>query len=95
MSLFDRADGARVWALALLACAVTGCASSSPNYDARFGQAVRQNLQAQTFNPQAGESADLVQGLDGGAARESVQRYRDSFKAPPAVTNVINIGGAR
>ena len=73
---------------------LAGCASSTPEYDKRFGDAVRLSRQQMTINPQAGSQADPVAGLDGPSAREAVQRYQDSFKAPPPVNNVINIGGA-
>ena len=72
---------------------LAGCASSTPHYDARFGDAVRQARQAMTINPNPGTSADAAMGLDGKAAREASGRYHDSFKAPPPVVNVINIGG--
>lgn len=75
-------------ALALLA----GC-STTPNYDARFGDAVRQARLAMTINPGASANPDPVAGMDGQAAREALIRYQDSFKAPPPVVNVINIGG--
>jgi hypothetical protein len=32
--------------------------------------------------------------MDGKAAAEALGRYQDSFKTPPPVVNVINIGGA-
>lgn len=83
------------WMALAIAALLGGCASSAPNYEARFGESVRQTLNAQVIDPKAGESPDQAMGLDGGAAREAVQRYRDSFKAPPPVVNVINIGGAR
>lgn len=75
--------------LALLA----GCAASTtPNYDSRFGDAVRQARQMQAINP--GPAAPAVAtGTDGKAAAEATTRYHDSFKAPPPVVNVINIGG--
>lgn len=75
---------------------LTGCAASSstPNYDAKFGDAVRAARMQMTINPEAGQSADQVAGMDGKSAKEGVNRYQDSFKAPPPVTNVINIGGA-
>jgi len=78
----------------LLACTLfAGCASSTPNYDARFGDAVRQARQAQTLNP-AGSSAQVPVGtLDGRVAREAADRYHETYKAPPPVVNVINIGG--
>ncbi len=73
---------------------LAGCASTTPEYDKRFGDAVRLARQQMTINPEAGNRADPVAGLDGPSAREAVQRYQDSFKAPPPVNNVINIGGA-
>lgn len=77
-----------------LAALVAGCASSpTPNYDARFGDAVRQARQAMTLNPHAGVTPP-VHGLDATAAGEAMGRYHDTFKAPPPVVNVINIGGA-
>lgn len=76
--------------LALLA----GCAGTTPHYDKRFGDAVRQARSAMTIDPQAGANQDKAAGIDGQAGREAVARYHDSFKAPPPVVNVINIGGA-
>ena len=72
-----------------------GCAASpTPNYDARFGDAVRAARQQMTLNPNAVAAAGPAIGMDGRAARETVIRYQDSFKKPPPVVNVINIGGA-
>ncbi len=69
------------------------CASSpTPHYDARFGDAVRAARLAQTLVPQ-GASTNPVAGIDGKAAREAAGRYHESFKTPPPVVNVINIGG--
>jgi len=79
---------------ALVAVGLSGCASTTPQYDLRFGEAVRRNLQAQTLDPAAGQSGPASAALDGGTARAAVQRYRDSFKTPPPVVNVINLGGA-
>jgi hypothetical protein len=82
--------------LALILLALLGgcAASSTPNYDLRFGDAVREARQRMTVNPNAGGNLDAVTGMDGRAAREAVGRYQDSFKAPPPVVNVINIGGS-
>ena len=82
--------------LALLVIALLGgcAASTTPSYDTRFGDAVRQARQRMTLNPNAGTNPDSVAGMDGRSAREAVVRYHDSFKAPPPVVNVINIGGA-
>ena len=77
--------------LALLA----GCATSTtPNYDARFGDAVRQARLAMTVNPAASTNQDPAAGIDSQAGREALARYHDSFKAPPPVVNVINVGAA-
>jgi len=79
----------------LLLALLAGCAvSPTPNYDLRFGDAVREARQRMTLNPNAGSNPDAVAGMDGTSARESIGRYQDSFKAPPPVVNVINIGGA-
>lgn len=69
------------------------CASSpTPHYDARFGDSVRAARLAQTLDPQ-GVSSNPVAGIDGKAAGAAAGRYHDSFKTPPPVVNVINIGG--
>jgi hypothetical protein len=82
-------------ALLLLPAFLGGCGSAfTPNYDQRFGDAVRESRQRMTLNPNAASNPDPVAGIDGKAARETVIRYQDSFKAPPPVVNVINIGGA-
>ncbi|HSW15635.1 MAG TPA: hypothetical protein VLJ86_00300 [Ramlibacter sp.] len=79
--------------VALLAL-LTGCSTTStvtPQYDTRFGDAVKQARLAQTINP-AGATAP-TEGMDGKAANESLVRYQHTFKTPPPVVNVINIGG--
>ena len=76
----------------------SGCASYSaqmPNYDARFGNAVREARLNMTINPEAGKNPDQAIGMDGISAREAVVLYQGTFKTPPPVTNIINIGGAR
>lgn len=72
---------------------LAGCASSiTPNYDLRFGEAVRASRSQMALNPTP--SQDPVAGVDGRAAREAQTRYQNTFKEPPPVVNVINIGGA-
>lgn len=77
-----------------LVALLTGCGSTTPNYDRKFGDAVRQARFDMTINPNAGQNQDQVKGMDGVSAKEAMTRYQDAFKAPPPVTNVINIGGA-
>lgn len=68
------------------------CASTTPNYDARFGDAVREAKLKMTINP-APSVAATDAGMDGRAAREAMAVYQGTFKAPPPAVNVINIGG--
>lgn len=86
-------QAARRWLAPLLAWVLVGCTSTTPQYDARFGEAVRHNVQAQALTPTAGQDGPAAAALDATTARAAVQRYRDSFKAPPPVVNVINLGG--
>jgi hypothetical protein len=76
----------------LVLASLAGC-SATPHYDKHFGDAVREAKSAMTINPKASDNPDQVAGIDGKAAGESITRYQDSFKAPPPVVNVINIGG--
>ena len=82
----------RLVLLLLAPTLLAGCAiSPTPNYDLRFGDAVRQARQAQTLNPQP---AAAVQGLDGVAAKNATDRYQSTYAKPPPPVNVINIGGS-
>jgi predicted Zn-dependent protease len=80
--------------IALSAVLLAACSTTlTPDYDQRFGDAVRQARTRQTLNPTASANPDPVLGLDGKAAQEGIHLYHDSFKSPPPVVNVINIGG--
>jgi len=72
---------------------LAGCVAIHPEVDQRYGQAITAARDAQTFNPQASRNPNAVSGIDGRAAKETMDRYVDSFKSPPPTTNVINIGG--
>jgi hypothetical protein len=87
---------ARVGGLVVV-CVVAsaGCVGvTTPFHDAQFGSAVRQAKQAQTINPTAPAHGDPVAGLDGAAGRAVVERYQESFRAPPPSFEVLNIGGS-
>jgi len=79
----------------MLAALVAGCANSSPtpDYDLRFGNAVREARARQTLNPNAA-AAPVTYGMDGKSARDAMALYGKTFETPPPVVNVINIGGA-
>lgn len=78
---------------ALCVCLLAGCTTSTPQYDARFGESVRQAKAAMIINPDAGATTDQATGMDGQASNEAMMRYHESFKNPPPAVNVINIGG--
>ena len=80
-------------ALTLLLGLLSGCGSLTPNYDAKFGDAVRTAQHKQTINPDAGQVLDDVAGVDGKSAQQTILLYQGTFKAPPPVVNVINSGG--
>jgi uncharacterized lipoprotein len=80
-------------ACSLVTALLAGC-STTPHYDQRFGDAVREARAAMTINPAAGASHDQAAGIGGQPAAQAVERYHDSFKAPPPVVNVINVGAA-
>lgn len=83
----------RTTTVALVCLLGASCSHVTPNYDARFGDAVRDAKRKMTINPEAGKSDDPAAGMDGRAAREAMNQYHDSYKSPPPAVNVINIGG--
>lgn len=72
---------------------LSACNTVTPNYDARFGDAVREAKLRMTINMDA-QNVDPVAGMDGRSAREATVLYQKTFTTPPPVVNVINIGGA-
>ena len=83
--------------LLLQACATTcntfdACLANSPRLDARFGDSVNIAKAQQTLNPEASKNRNVVAGIDGKAAQETMVRYRESFKSPPPPSNVFTIG---
>ena len=72
----------------------SGCETMTPNYDTKFGEAVRDARLKMTINPNAGKNPDQVAGIDGKAGEQTIIEYQNSFKEPPPVVPVINIGGS-
>lgn len=71
-----------------------GCETMTPNYDTKFGEAVREARVKMTINPDAGKIPGQVAGIDGKAATYTIIRYQNTFKEPPPVVPTINIGGS-
>lgn len=84
----------RLTALLAATSVLAACASTTPELDASFGNAVREARAAQTLYPDASKNRDPVLGIDGQAASVAQERYVESFQAPPKTFEVINIGGA-
>jgi hypothetical protein len=79
-----------------LACllGVAACASSTPQLDTHFGDAVNAAVARQTLDPGASKRTVDASGIDGAAADESMHRYIDTFKAPPPTFVIINSGAS-
>lgn len=77
--------------------ALAGCASTTPQWDARFGDAARATLAAQVADPAAARKPHAAVGIDGAAARAAQQQYEASYAAPPPPppSLSIGIGGAK
>lgn len=71
---------------------MTGCAPATPRMDQHFGEAVNTAKAQQTVNPDASRNADPVAGLDGPAAKFTIDRYQKSYQTPPPPINVFTIG---
>jgi type IV pilus biogenesis protein CpaD/CtpE len=80
---------------ALFGATLAGC-SSTPRFNAYFGDAVRANLSAQVLDPAASANVGAANGLDGAAALAGQERYQRSFKDKDASASQPMVGnGAR
>jgi len=76
--------------MALTGMLLYGC-GATPRFDKQFGSAVRANVAAQTFDPDAGANRNPALGMDGRTAIVVQGRYQDSFKAAePPLKSLIN-----
>lgn len=75
----------------LLAATALGC-STTPNWDARFGEPVRIIAAQQVLDPDASRNADPVNGIDGKAAHGAMGEYAKSFTTPEPQPDIITIG---
>ena len=85
----------RIWIVTVIAAGLSGCATEpAPYMEGKLGEAVRTARVQQTINLDASKNTDPVAGMDGKAAQTSVERYHQSFEAPPPSFTIINVGGA-
>lgn len=75
-----------------LFAALGGCMTSTPQWDANFGNAVSTMRTMQIANPNASMNDDPVAGLDGTAAGYAIENYGKSFDAPPPHINMFSVG---
>ncbi|WP_197337893.1 hypothetical protein [Ralstonia solanacearum] len=75
-----------------IALILAGCMSTTPAYNARFGQAVRTVRVMQTLNPDASKNSDPVAGVDGRAATAAMDRYNAQYSAPRGDPNAFTVG---
>ena len=79
----------------LAGCALlSACVSTTPGYDARFGDSVQIAQARHTIDPGATvrNAANPVTGQDGRTARAAYDRYLFSFIRPEPQPNVFTIG---
>lgn len=78
--------------LLTLGAALGGCMTSTPVWDAHFGNAARTVSQMQIIDPHAGEHTPSTPGVDGKAAVAAQDAYDKSFQAAPTTPNAFVIG---
>ena len=72
--------------------ALGGCMTSTPIWDAHFGEAERAATQAQIIDPQAAEHTASPDGIDGKSAASAMTQYDKSFSQPSTNANPFVIG---
>jgi hypothetical protein len=81
--------------LSLATCATllaTGCAQVPARTDIDFGKAVKAAMSAQTINPEGVHGSTPAPGMQGAAARATIDRYEKSFESPAPPANIFTIG---
>jgi hypothetical protein len=75
-----------------ISLSLAGCLTSTPQWDAHFGETVLQLSASQVLNPEAGSNIDPVTGVDGGAAASAMFHYDKSFSQPVVVSSPFGAG---
>lgn len=81
-------------ACALATLGLTGCVATSPEWDARFGEATRGLTAQQVISPEASLNTNPVNGIDGKAANGAMDQYTKSFTRPTAQPELSLTGGS-
>jgi hypothetical protein len=86
---------ARIHLLLLgLVLPLAGCVSTSPAFDQHAGQSLLTLRAQQTLQPNAptANAKRIPEGMDGRAARETLERYQRSFQQPEKQSDGFTIG---
>lgn len=68
----------------IVCCALLGgCASTTPDWDRRFGDSTRATLSRQVLCPDAARHAPPMPGTDSAAAVAAYESYQKSFRERP------------
>ncbi|MCA9470571.1 MAG: hypothetical protein MRJ96_10075 [Nitrospirales bacterium] len=60
-----------------------------------YGESFRTARDLQILHPEASEKLDPVEGLDGPASNQAIQRYRKHFQKPPYEMKTKGSGGGK
>ncbi|HKT99384.1 MAG TPA: hypothetical protein VJS30_23090 [Paraburkholderia sp.] len=82
----------RALAIVPFVAALGGCMTSTPIWDAHFGEAVRTSVHAQIIDPDAAQHVVSAPGIDGKAAASAMTNYDQSYQQPPAAVNGYTMG---
>jgi hypothetical protein len=78
--------------VAAVCATLGGCMTSTPIWDAHFGEATRAVMQAQIIDPHAAENHPSTPGVDGQSAVSALTQYDKSYANPPTSANPYTIG---
>ena len=78
----------------MVAALSQGCANDpAPMLESRLGAAVRSSEAQQTIDLDASKNRNPVAGVDGVAAKITIDQYHRSFEAPPPTFTILNGSG--
>ena len=69
---------------------LAGCSGMS-RVEMDYGNSIQTAKMNQILNPQAGKNLEPVTGLDGKAAKATVEKYQKSFEAAPTPSSLPSI----
>jgi len=77
---------------------ISGCAGTTPYSEdsltnRNWGRPYETAIYNQMLNPDAAKNLDPVLGLDGSAAQNNVEKYKESFKesGPKEIVNILKL----